>query len=348
MIAFLPAIVIGIALGYTLQRGRFCTNTAIRDLLLMRDTTLLRAWALALLIQLLGVQLFVMLRLFTPDVPPFFWQANLFGGLLFGIGMVLAGGCASGTCYRVGEGMMGSLTALMGFGMAAVSTDVGALKPIQDLLRSHTILMEGEPAQLGNLFKVDNAIPIAIIAGGLLIWLLRPSIVRYQQGWPWRKTGLILGIVALVAWLSSSAVGRAYGLSVNGPLRSLFEFIISGDITLLDWGSFMLLGLVSGAFISSRLHDEAKLRIPSAGRTLQALLGGFLMGFGAQLAGGCTIGHSLTGLSVLALSSLATSVAIVLGAWITSFFLFMDGREKIKKLWQGPTLKRQTSATTNE
>lgn len=338
--AVLLGLVVGVALGYTLQRGRFCINTAFRDVLLLRDTTLLRAWATALLIQLIGVQIFASLNLLKPDVPPFFWQANIVGGFVFGMGMVLAGSCGSGTCYRVGEGMIGSLIALLGFGLSTVATDIGVLKPLQDLLRAQTIQINGETPQLANLTGLNVWILVAIIGVPIFVWLLRAGPSTYQQGWSWKRTGLILGAISLAAWLSSSATGRAYGLSITGPIRSLFEFITTGDFKLLDWGSYLLIGLFVGALVASRLCGEAKLRLPSASRTLQALAGGILMGFGAQVAGGCNIGHGFTGLSVLALSSLTTTAFIVLGAWTASFFLFMEGFEKLKKLGRKPDEQR--------
>ncbi len=336
MTILLPGLLIGAALGYVLQRGRFCINTAFRDVLLLRDTTLLRAWAMALVIQIVGVQFFISLHLFVPDVPPFFWVANVFGGLVFGTGMVLAGGCGSGTCYRVGEGMIGSLIALLGFGLATVATDVGALKPLQDLLRAQLVQINGEAPRLATVTGLNVWMWIAFLVIPVIIWLWRSGPSPFQHGWSWKATGFALGVISLSAWLSSSASGRAYGLSITGPIRSLFEFVTTGDFRLLDWGSYLLIGLFVGSFLAARLYGEAKLRLPQAGRTLQALAGGLLMGFGAQVAGGCNIGHSFTGLSVLALSSVTTTAFIIIGAWIASFFLFMDGFEKLKRRMRKP------------
>jgi uncharacterized protein len=83
---------VGLAFGYALQRGRFCMNTAFRDIFLIRDLTLLRAYLLAVLIQLVGVQLLVQQGWLDPAVAPFWWQAALVGGFVFGWGMALSGG----------------------------------------------------------------------------------------------------------------------------------------------------------------------------------------------------------------------------------------------------------------
>lgn len=83
---------VGLAFGYALQRGRFCMNTAFRDVLVAKDFTLLRAYVVAVLVQLVGLNLLADLGVITRNMAPFFWQAALVGGLLFGFGMATAGG----------------------------------------------------------------------------------------------------------------------------------------------------------------------------------------------------------------------------------------------------------------
>ena len=90
--ALLLGLPVGVGFGYALQRGRFCMNTAFRDVFLIRDGTLLRAWALALLIQMAGVHALAGLGWFQMGMAPFWWQASLLGGFVFGWGMALSGG----------------------------------------------------------------------------------------------------------------------------------------------------------------------------------------------------------------------------------------------------------------
>lgn len=85
-------LIVGVAFGYALQRGRFCMNSVFRDILLTRDLTLLRAYLLALLIQMVGVRSMAALGLFGVGIAPFFWMATLLGGFAFGIGMAFSGG----------------------------------------------------------------------------------------------------------------------------------------------------------------------------------------------------------------------------------------------------------------
>ncbi len=94
--ALLPVVLlglpVGLAFGYALQRGRFCMNSAFRDIVLARDSTLLRAYVLALLIQMVGVQALAAAGWVHPGTTPLLWQAALVGGFLFGWGMALSGG----------------------------------------------------------------------------------------------------------------------------------------------------------------------------------------------------------------------------------------------------------------
>ncbi|MFB6273071.1 MAG: YeeE/YedE family protein [Salinibacter sp.] len=332
MTVVIMGALVGLAFGYALQRGRFCVNTAFRDVLVLRHSRLLRAWALAVVVQLIGVQIVLALGWFSPDIPPLWWPANVVGGLLFGMGMVLAGGCASGTCYRVGEGMLGSFVALLGFGLMTVIVDAGALHPLQDALRTPLGMGDSAPAlTLSGLVGLPSWAIAGALALGVLAWIGRERRISARRGWPWLATGLAIGAVALVAWLSSSATGRYYGLSVTGPIRSIFQYLVSGDASFIDWGSYMLLGLIGGSGLGGWLYGERKLRVPEPGRLLQSLGGGLLMGFGAQVAGGCNIGHSLTGLAVLSGASVLTTISIVLGAWAMSFLMFMNGAVTLRR-----------------
>ncbi|MBF0539683.1 MAG: YeeE/YedE family protein, partial [Nitrospirae bacterium] len=69
---------------------------------------------------------------------------------------------------------------------------------------------------------------------------------------------------------------------------------------------------------------ECKLRTSSmATEMVTSFLGGIIMGIGSAIAGGCNIGHGLTGLSTLAVSSLVSIVFMLLGNWTTVYFLFI-------------------------
>ena len=105
----------GLAFGFVLQRSRFCFASAFRDLFLLGDARVMKGIIAGLAVATAGFAV-VMARM-LPEVgfgslPPGatvlpLGLHTLLGGVLFGIGMVLAGGCTSGSLYRAGEGYVG-------------------------------------------------------------------------------------------------------------------------------------------------------------------------------------------------------------------------------------------------
>jgi len=340
-------LLVGVLFGFFLQRGRFCMNSAFRDLLVFKDYTLAKAVVVALVVELIGFHAMASLGIIRLNPKPFFWAANIIGGFIFGVGMVLAGGCASGTSYRVGEGMMGSFMALLGYAMFSVITACGALKPVKDYLQSTTKITIENPCSLvsesarntptlASLLGVNPwilVIVISVIAIAVLAWkgrgtysLEKPSSLYervFKQGWGWLAVGIAIGVVNMLAFPASAAAGRNYPLGITGGWATLTRYLVSGDVKFLNWETFEVVGLVIGAFIAAAIAGEFKLRSPGAKRLVQQYIGGALMGIGAVINKGCNIGHILSGVPQLAVSSWLGGFFIIIGCWTAAYFMFM-------------------------
>ncbi len=115
---------IGILLGVTMQRSKFCFAAGFRDPLLMGSTALLKAIIIAFIISTVGFFIVQYLAVGNPlnfDLEAVPGQIQpvgihtILGAIMFGAGMVVAGGCASGTLMRVGEGFSMQMVSLVGF-----------------------------------------------------------------------------------------------------------------------------------------------------------------------------------------------------------------------------------------
>ncbi|WP_243109926.1 YeeE/YedE thiosulfate transporter family protein [Clostridium sp. E02] len=126
--------IFGIAFGYILQRSRFCFTAAFRDPCITGSTSLTRAVLVAIAVSSIG---FLAVKyssaigggeknLNMAGVSPI-GLPLMIGAVLFGIGMVIAGGCASGTLMRVGEGFLMQILSLVFFivGSAWGAHDMG-------------------------------------------------------------------------------------------------------------------------------------------------------------------------------------------------------------------------------
>ena len=124
LLVILSGMIIGIIFGFILQRGRFCMNSAFRDIILLKEYKLMKGVILILGVSMIGFSIMILSGVLTANPKPFTIVGSILGGLIFGVGMVLAAGCASGTTYRVGEGMIGSLVALITLAVGVVLTSL--------------------------------------------------------------------------------------------------------------------------------------------------------------------------------------------------------------------------------
>jgi uncharacterized protein len=333
---------VGILFGFALQRGRFCMNSAFRDIILMQEFTLLKALGIAILIEMLGFTILEMTGFITLNPKPLVWGANIAGGLIFGIGMVVAGGCASGITYRVGEGMVGAMSAVAGFALVGLMTSGGILKPVKDYLQVSTKIMtpDGKSLTVANIFALPHyPVALGIVFTATVIWVIfairnkeeddesdssSKSLFQkiFQQGWNWLPTGIVIGFIGILAYLASTTVGRNYPLGITSGWTGIWNSLIRPDFPL-SWDAMLIIGVVLGAFIASVGAKEFSLRAPEPKVMLQTFAGGGMMAFGAVTSGGCNIGHILSGVPMLSIGSIVGGMSIILGAWASAYVIFI-------------------------
>lgn len=340
----LSGVLVGIAFGFVLQRGRYCSNSAFRDIIFINDYTLFRTYLLALLIAIVGANFLEDLGFMGDGLrrQAFAPIANIIGGYLFGMGIVLAGGCGSGVLYRIGEGLVAALFASLGFVIGIVTTTKGVLKPVYQLLRGYKVEIggTGNPA-LWDLFGGEGLkwIVIAVVAVILAIVVLKgkPFGKGPAKGYSWSLTGLLMGLVMILAWWASAYFGgQARGLSFTGPTGEFFLAVTSGNsqaasdpmfdfwgIFSTTWSSLYIIGVPLGAYLSAKGLGEFKLKAPGANELMTVFGGGLLMGFSAAVGGGCTVGHALTGVSALSVSSILATIFMIFGNWTMVYFKFI-------------------------
>ncbi|MEK6776848.1 MAG: YeeE/YedE thiosulfate transporter family protein [bacterium] len=99
-------LLIGAAFGVVLHRSRFCFSRAFRDPFMIGDGSMTKGTILMLLIGILGNSLLIYngSHAYYDALTPVFWTGSVLGGIIFGVGMIAAGGCASGSLWRAAEG----------------------------------------------------------------------------------------------------------------------------------------------------------------------------------------------------------------------------------------------------
>ncbi|MCK4794766.1 MAG: YeeE/YedE family protein, partial [Desulfobacteraceae bacterium] len=113
-------IIVGITCGMLFARYQFCFAAAVRNLISFRRKDKIIIFLILIIASAVFFNFLIGIGLLKETVKALM-PMTFFGGILFGIGMVMAGGCAAGTLYRVGEGNVPSFIAAIGMimGMAA-------------------------------------------------------------------------------------------------------------------------------------------------------------------------------------------------------------------------------------
>jgi len=155
----------GSAFGIVLQRSRFCLVNAFREPFMSGASEHTRGAALALVMGVIGFAILKVtdLKDAAEWVFPSFWFGALVGGILFGIGMVLAGGCGAGSIWRVGEGHVKLWIAVAFFALAASTMRLL-------LMRTDWIRQLGTPVFLPHLFGWSWAVGEVVLL--MVVWYL--------------------------------------------------------------------------------------------------------------------------------------------------------------------------------
>ncbi|MCW9715739.1 YeeE/YedE family protein [Avibacterium sp. 21-594] len=333
--------VLGVIFGFVLQRTRFCMTGGFRDMYTAKNNKMFYAFLLAILIQSVGVLTLVELGYISSPYEDFSLVGTVFGSYLFGIGIVLASGCATGTWYRAGEGLIGSWLALAMYMLSAAMMKYGVLVEFKNTVTSYTRMNDNLAAQLGiSVWWLVALLSIAVGFGISRTLSKHPknkvaTLPQKYQGlrhWLFEKryhpfvAALAIGIIALVAWPASESTGRAGGLGITTPSANLIHFLVTGDEKRLNWGVFLVIGIFIGSYLAAKGSREFRWRLPDTKTLYHSVVGGFAMGVGASLAGGCTIGNGLTATAVMSSKGWIALAFTILGVWTMAHVLFIRPR----------------------
>ena len=340
------AFALAVVFGAIAQRTHFCTMGAVSDIVNMGDWSRMRMWLMAMGVAIIGFNAMVAVGWVQAAqtvyaAPRLLWLSHLLGGLMFGVGMVLASGCGSKTLVRVGGGSLKSLVVFCVLGLAAYATlrGVVAVGRVATLDAVALTLPAGQdlPSLLGHFSgaaKGTLALALGLVIGGaLLAFALAKPEGRSADS---LLAGLGLGAVIVAVWWVSGRLGHLAEhpvtleevfLATNTQRMESLTFVAPTAYTL-DWlilfsdkSKLLTIGIVStlGVVVGSAAVALATRTFRWEGfggteDTANHLVGALLMGVGGVTALGCTVGQGLSGVSTLALGSFIALASIMAGA----------------------------------
>ena len=352
------SMLLGGAFGLLLQRSRFCFFCVTRDFLDGRDARGLIGIVVALAVGLLGTYAVFGAWLPTPapgrlppdaHIGPVSWVLAA-GAFTFGIGMALSGSCISAHLYRLGEGSgaapIALLGAALGFVLGFLSWNALYLAAIQ---QAPVVWL---PQHLG--YGGSLALQLALL-GGAAFWLLRfpwprqappsgPFEALLGRRWPTFVGGALIGTLATVAYFRVGPLGVTAELGSLARTAAAGAGILPGRLegldglagcatalkeSLISRNGVFVIGLILGSLASALAAGDFRPARPKAAEAVRALLGGVLMGWGAMVSLGCTVGVLLSGIMAGALSGWLFALFCLLGVW-----LGWRGRQLLPQAWR--------------
>ena len=350
--------------GLVAAKTNFCTMGALSDIVNMGHWGRMRMWLLTIAVAIVGTSLLaytgqVDLTKSVPQRPLLPWLSMAVGGLIFGVGMTLAGGCANKNLVRLGGGSVRSLVVLVFMGIASYMTlkglfgqwRAGFLDPVSVNLGERGWSDQGLATALARLTGIDaKAALLAMSAAcvlGLLVFVFKDR--RFRANTVQIAGALVLGVLVAAGWYVTGHLG--YGenpdtlentyfatntrtlesLSFVAPLAYTLELLMLWtDKSLhLTFGIASVLGVVAGSAAYALATRSFRWEgFASMTDLRNQLFGAVLMGFGGVTAMGCTIGQGLSGLSTLAIGSIIAVAGIMTGSAATlKYILWKVERE---------------------
>jgi len=340
--------VIGIGLGFTLFHARFGFTSAFRRLASVGNGQSLRAHMLMLAVAclLFAPILAVGTTFFGADANGYVSPVGvslLVGAFIFGIGMQLGGGCASGTLYAVGGGRSVMFITLLFF---IIGSTIGAAH--------FNFWMEdmpsAEPFSLATSTGLGygGALVVSLLIFAVIAWITIliekkknppkmaavPSAIGWKRifrgSWPLFTAAIVLAVLnaltlltrgtpwgvtsAFTLWGSKAA--EAIGFDVEswgywqGSTEALQASIFADTTTVLNFG------VILGAFIASAAGGLFTLTKITAKNAAASVIGGLLMGYGARLAFGCNVGAYFGGIASFSAHGYIWGVMAIAGTFL--------------------------------
>ncbi|MCT8162198.1 YeeE/YedE family protein [Pseudoruegeria sp. SHC-113] len=320
----------GIALGLAARIGRFCTLGAIEDYLYGSDDRRLRMWFVAIGVAVIGTHLAMAAGGLEPEATAYLdriWNplGTIVGGLLFGYGMALSGNCGYGALARLGGGDLRSFMIVIVMGLSAYVVMSGPLAharvwlfPVEEGATTPQGISQWMSVRAG----VSPLVSGALIGGALVLWgAARKSMLEEPSRIIW---GAVVGLAIVSGWVGTYWIATT-GFeaepvethSFAAPIGDTIYYAMTASGNTLSFSVGSVVGVVLGACLGSYSRGHFRWEACEDPRELRRqILGAALMGPGAILAVGCSVGQGISAFSVLAYSAPVAFVSIFIGAAI--------------------------------
>lgn len=318
----------GIVLGLAARIGRFCTLGAIEDYLYADDDRRMRMWAVAIGVAILGSHAAMGIGWLDPVETRYLAQTwnpigSIVGGLMFGYGMAISGNCGYGALARLGGGDLRSFVIVLIMGLSAYIAMSGPLAHLRVWVFPVEMNLSA-PQSISYLAERLISIPAWVFGSvvGTIMIVLALANDRFRRAPMQVFWGAMVGLAIVSGWLGTNWVAT-YGFDAErvqthtfaAPLGDTILYLMTASGNTLSFAVGSVSGVLIGAFLGSWSKGHFRWEACEDPRELKRqILGAAIMGPGAIIAVGCSVGQGISAFSLLAYSAPVTFAAIFAGA----------------------------------
>ncbi|MDO6520507.1 YeeE/YedE family protein [Shimia thalassica] len=328
-------LITGIIFGVAAQRSKFCLRAATVEFARGELGDKVAVWLLTISTAIVWVQGAQALGLMhTADARmmavPGSWSGAIIGGLLFGVGMVLARGCSGRLLVLAANGNLRSVVSGLIFAVVAQMSLSGVLSGWRDKIAGLWITDGGRNVDLIAAFGLPDLSGLvfgAVMAGVALVLARKNRIgakrLVFASG---------VGFSVAVGWVLTYGLAQVAfepvqieSATFSGPSAHTLMFFLDRN-AVLEFDIGLVPGVVIGSFLAAIVTREFKFQgFEGESNMRRSMTGAVLMGFGAMLAGGCAIGAGVTGGSIFAGTAWAALFCMWIGAMATDILIDQRG-----------------------
>ncbi len=322
-------LIFGFIFGATLQYAKLNKYDVISGMATLDNLAVAKAIAVAIGVGAILLNVEIGLGLASYHVKPLILGGVVFGGIVFGVGMAILGYCPGTLAVSLGEGSMDALVGIIGGLLGGLLYTLalpiihGLLGPNLGALSLNSVVGSGVVFYL--LVLVLGALFI-----GVALWMHKKE---GATDYKWLTSGVALAILNPIVFLAATT-NRPIGASTTYPyVGDLLSGLTNNEYFSKiqkpgAWELIFLAGAFLAGLLISLLKKDFHFRLihgnwqkykgaSGVNRAVWAFIGGFVLIFGARMAGGCTSGHILSGGMQLAFSSLLFGVFVFAGLLLT-------------------------------
>lgn len=323
---------VGLLFGSAAQVSRFCMRASTAEVAEFHIGPRTGLWIVAFATAVTGVQ--AVQALGIVDLSGARQLASIgsmsgaiIGGVMFGIGMVLARGCASRLLVLSATGNLRAIVTGLVLTIVAQAALTGVLSPLREYLGALWVVQGGAERSALALVGIGHGtaalISAAVTVAAVALAAARQETVRRIVA------SALVGVAVALGWLGTALIAAhsfelvaMSSVTFTGPSADTLMALINERSLPVTFAIGLVPGVFLGSGLAAVLSGEFGIQRFGPDTPMERyLIGAAFMGFGSMLAGGCAVGAAVSGGALMATTAWVAGISMWAGALATHWAL---------------------------